>query len=66
MVFRGPEETARLSSLQPGPDVTGAQDGFAWCHHLDLSCLVAKLPLVSVMWRGYAATCVGLRTISDR
>jgi hypothetical protein len=28
--------------------------------------MVAKFPLVGVMWRGYAATCIGLRIIADR
>jgi hypothetical protein len=59
-------EAARLSSSLPGPDVAGARDGFPWCHQLDLLCLVAKLPLMGVMWRGYAATCTSLRIIADK
>jgi hypothetical protein len=28
--------------------------------------LVAKLPLVGVIWRGYVATYTGLRAVADR
>jgi hypothetical protein len=52
--------SCQQSSLHPGPDVVGAQDGFLWCHHLDLFFLVAKLPLVGAMWRVYAATSTSL------
>jgi hypothetical protein len=53
-------KAARQSSLYPGPSVDGARDGFCGVTVLDLLCLVAKLPLVGVTWRGYAATCVVL------
>jgi hypothetical protein len=39
--------------------VARASDSFLWCHHLDLLYLVGKLPLIGVMWRGYAATYTG-------
>jgi hypothetical protein len=33
---------------------------------VDLLYVVAKFPLVGVMWRGYAVTCTGLQTVADR
>jgi hypothetical protein len=46
--------------------VAGARDDFCGATILDLPFLIAKLPLVGVTWRGYAAACAGLRTVADR
>jgi hypothetical protein len=47
-------------SLYLGPSVAGAREASVWCCRLGLLCLVVTLPLVGVMWRGYASLCTGL------
>jgi hypothetical protein len=46
------EKTARQSPWLLCIDVTRAQDGFSWCHHLIPLCLAAKPYHVGVIRRG--------------
>jgi hypothetical protein len=58
--LRSSEEVARQSSWLIGFDVVGTLDGALGGRRLGLLYLVAKVPLMGVMWRTYAATCTSL------